>query len=130
MVLDTSAIVAAVANEPDHDRFREAIQNATSLTMSSISVLETRIVLHGRYGPVAVHEFDALLESFSIVIAAFDAALAGVAFDAFRRYGKGQGHPAQLNIIDCATYALAKSRGEPLLFKGQDFANTDIVPAL
>jgi ribonuclease VapC len=89
-----------------------------------------RIVLHGRYGPAAVHEFDTLLESFSIVIAAFDAALTDVAFDAFRRYGKGQRHPAQLNIIDCATYALAKSRGEPLLFKGQDFANTDIVPAL
>lgn len=130
MVLDTSAIVAAVANEPNHERFREAMRNATSLTMSSISVLETRIVLHGRYGPAAVHEFDAVLCSFSIVVVAFDATLAGVAFDALCRYGKGQGHPAQLNIVDCATYALAKSRGEPLLFKGQDFANTDIVPAL
>ena len=53
-----------------------------------------------------------------------------MAFDAFLRYGKGQGHPAQLNIIDCVAYALAKSRSEPLLFKGNDFANTDIVPAL
>lgn len=60
----------------------------------------------------------------------FDQQLAQVAFDAFCRYGKGQGHPAQLNIVDCAAYALARSRGEPLLFKGNDFDNTDIEPAL
>lgn len=59
----------------------------------------------------------------------FDAELAAIAFDAFRRYGKGQGHPAQLNIIDCAAYALAKVRGEPLLFKGNDFEKTDISAA-
>jgi ribonuclease VapC len=66
----------------------------------------------------------------AIAIEPFDAPMSQAAFEAFRRYGKGQGHPAQLNILDCAAYALAKVRGEPLLFKGNDFEKTDIVPAV
>jgi ribonuclease VapC len=77
----------------------------------------------------AVAEFDAMLAGAAIAIEPFDAAMSQEAFDAFRRYGKGQGHPAQLNILDCAAYALAKIRGEPLLFKGDDFARTDIQTA-
>ena len=130
MVLDTSAIVAAVANEPDRARFQEAMSGAKTLAMSSISVLETRIVLYARYGMEAVHEFDVLLENCGIVTAIFDGELALLAFHCFRRYGKGRGHPAQLNIIDCAAYALARIRSEPLLFKGCDFAKTDIESAL
>jgi ribonuclease VapC len=98
--LDTSAIVAAIANEPDGARFQQAMLTAAWLTISYVTALETRIVLQSRHG------------------------------DAFRRYGKGRGHPAQLNIIDCAAYALAKIRSEPLLFKGGDFSNTDLQPAL
>jgi uncharacterized protein with PIN domain len=73
---------------------------------------------------------DELLEHSGISVIPFDAAMADAAFDAFRRFGKGQGHPAQLNIVDCAAYALAKLRGEALLFKGTDFDKTDIQSAL
>lgn len=130
MILDSSAIVAAIANEPDGARFQEAIFGASSLMISSVTVLETRIVLQSRHGDEAVHEFDEMLENAGIVIVPFDAEMAATAFQAFRQYGKGRGHPAQLNIIDCAAYALAKMRDEPLLFKGGDFEKTDIQPAL
>ena len=69
-----------------------------------------------------------MLENSGIIVIPFDAGLAQAAFDAFRRYGKGQGHPAQLNIVDCAVYAVAKLRDEPLLFKGGDFEKTDVGP--
>jgi len=130
MIVDTSAIVAAVTDEPDGAVFRNAILGAESLAMAAITVLETRIVLHSRYGTAAVSAFDEMLESFSIEVVPFDAELARVAFEAFRRYGKGQGHPAQLNIVDCTAYALAKIRNETLLFKGDDFLRTDITRAL
>jgi ribonuclease VapC len=130
MILDTSAIIAAIANEPDSARFQNAMLGAAALAMSSITVLETRIALYSRHGEAAVAEFDEMAESAGIVIVPFDGELARAAFDGFRRYGKGQGHPAQLNILDCAAYALAKTRNEPLLFKGNDFLNTDVESAL
>ncbi|MGY3035870.1 uncharacterized protein with PIN domain [Bradyrhizobium sp. USDA 4354] len=74
--------------------------------------------------------FDELLETAGIVVVPFDAEMAKAAFEAFQRFGKGGGHSAQLNIVDCTVYALAKLRSEPLLFKGADFAKTDIVAAL
>ena len=123
MVLDTSAIVAAIAMEPDAVRFRAAMLGATSLAMSAAAVLESRIVLQSRHGDAAVDAFDQMLDGAGIAIVPFDAPMAQLAFNAFRRYGKGQGHPAQLNIIDCAVYALAKMRGESLLFKGSDFGD-------
>lgn len=130
MILDTSAIIAALANEQDGVRFRSAMLGAASLAISSITVLETRIVLYSRHGREVVDAFDEMLENAGISVVPFDRDLAAVAFDAFRKYGKGQGHPAQLNIVDCAAYALAKAWGEPLLFKGNDFSLTDIVAAI
>ncbi len=130
MILDTSAIVAILTSEPDVARFQNAMLNASSMAISSVTALETRIVLHSRFGAEAVGEFDEMLDNAGIVVVPFDGELARVAFDAFRRYGKGQGHPAQLNIIDCAAYALAKAQAEPLLFKGSDFDKTDIASAL
>jgi ribonuclease VapC len=93
-------------------------------------LLETRIVLFARGGPSAVATLDELIESAGIAVIPFDGPLAAAAFNAFKRYGKGQGHKAQLNIVDCAAYALAKARNLPLLFKGNDFAATDIASAL
>jgi ribonuclease VapC len=121
MVLDTSAIIAAITNEPDGSRYRAAMLGADSLLISAVAVLETKIVLFARLGPEAVDLFDELLEKAGIVVVPFDDETAKTAFEAFRRFGKGQGHPAQLNIIDCAVYALAKDRSQPLLFKGGDF---------
>jgi len=130
MVLDTSAIVAAIAGEPDGYRFQDAMLGAISLAVSAVTVLETRMVLFSRQGADAVRAFDELLAGAPISVVPFDAEMAEVAFGAFRRYGKGQGHRAQLNIVDCAAYALAKVRADTLLFKGSDFGRTDIEPAL
>jgi ribonuclease VapC len=130
MVLDTSAIIATITNEQDSSRFQSAMHGAESLLMSSVAVLETRMVLFARLGLDAVFLFEEMLEKAGIVVVPFDDEMARAAFDAFRHYGKGQGHPAQLNIIDCAVYALAKARSQPLLFKGGDFDRTDIQSAL
>ena len=86
--------------------------------MSALAVLETRIVLFARLGPEAIDLFSELLEKSGIVVVPFDDAMATAAFEAFRRFGKGQGHPAQLNIVDCAVYALARSRSQTAPFQG------------
>jgi ribonuclease VapC len=130
MVIDTSAIFAAITGEADSEAYRAAIKSAPLPLISSITLLETRIVLLIRSGPGAIAALDELIEHSGIVITPFDEAMADAAFVAFKRYGKGQGHKAQLNIIDCAAYALARSRDLPLLFKGNDFAATDVVSAL
>ena len=130
MVIDTSAIFAAIAGEADSGVYRNAIISAPLRLISAVTLLETRIVLLSRSGSSALPILHELLERAGIAVVPFDAAMADAAFDAFRRYGKGQGHKAQLNIIDCAAYALAKTRDLPLLFKGNDFAATDIRPAL
>lgn len=103
---------------------------ADSLLMSAVAVLETKIVLQARLGSDAIERFEELLQKSGIVVVPFDTDMAKVAFDAFRRFGKGQKNPAQLNIVDCAVYALAKTRSQPLLFKGGDFDQTDIQSAL
>jgi ribonuclease VapC len=130
MVIDTSAIMAAIAGEPDEARYRSAIKTADIRLLSAVTMLEAQVVLFARLGPAAVTAFRDLIDQAPIVIVPFDDILADSAFQAFRTYGKGQGHPAQLNIIDCAAYALARARGLPLLFKGGDFGRTDIIPAL
>jgi ribonuclease VapC len=130
MVVDTSAIVAAIGSEPDSVLFRTAMLEAQNLSISAVTVLETRIVLRARHGDEAVAEFDEMLRSAGVRIIPFDAEAAKVAFEAFRRFGKGQGHRAQLNIVDCVAYAAAKIENEPLLFKGDDFARTDLRSAL
>lgn len=89
MILDTSAIVAAIAGEPDGRRYQDAMLAAPSLAISSMTVLETRIVLHARHGPEAVGAFDSMIESAGILVVPFDANLANLAFDAFCRFGKG-----------------------------------------
>lgn len=130
MILDTSAIVATIAKEPDSVRFQNAMLGADSLAMSAVTALESRIVLHARYGAAAVEAFEEMIQGARIEIVPFDTRMADSAVAAFRRYGKGHGDPAQLNIIDCAAYALAQMRGEPLLFKGSGFDKTDIPSAI
>jgi len=130
MVLDTSAIFAAIAGEVDSTDYRLAIKNASLRLISAITLLETRIVLFSRIGGGAIDTLDQLIERAQIGVTPFDDEQIAIAFDACKRYGKGQGHPAQLNIVDCAAYALARSRDLPLLFKGSDFAHTDVKRAL
>jgi ribonuclease VapC len=130
MVLDTSAVFAALAGEPDGDRYREAMKSATDCHISAVTLYECRVVLGGRGGDPMLAEFDTLLRSAAIQIDTFDQRQAELAHAAYRRFGKGSRHPAQLNFADCAAYALATSLDLPLLFKGSDFGRTDVKPAI
>jgi len=130
MVIDTSAIFAAIGKERDGALYRSAIKNAPLRLLSAMTLLEARVVLVSRCGSDAIVALDQLVEQARIVVVPFDEPLASAAFEAFQRYGKGRGHPAQLNILDCVVYALATSQNVPLLFKGNDFARTDVVSAL
>jgi ribonuclease VapC len=126
--LDTSAIIATITNEQDSSRFREAMLGAENLSISSVTVLETRIVLFARLGLMRwVFSRNCWI---MLGLSWCPSTTRCAAFDALRRFGKGQRHPAQLNIADCAVYALAKARSQSLLFKGGDFDRTDIRSAL
>ena len=98
--------------------------------VSAVTLFEARTVLWGRFGPSMLEELNELLDGWRPEIRGFDVEQAQLAFAAYRRYGKGSGHKAQLNLGDCASYALATSLDLPLLFKGDDFTHTDVRPAL
>ena len=125
MVIDTSALIAILQDEPERRVLNEAIEAAESCAMSTGSFLETSMVIESRYGPDGTRDLDLFISKARISLASVDADQAYVARDAFRRYGKGR-HPAGLNFGDCFAYALAKMLDEPLLFKGNDFVLTDI----
>lgn len=130
IVIDTSAIVALAFGEPERDAIAQAIQQADRVLISTVSAVETRMVVHGRRGQRAVVLVDDLLR-----LPAFELVPPGMpemdaAYSAFVAFGKGSGHPAGLNFGDVFSYALAKVRGLPLLYKGDDFAQTDVVSAL
>jgi ribonuclease VapC len=130
ITIDSSALVAILQNEPDALLFAEAIGAAEAIVVSAVTFFETSMVLAGRVQhETAWRLLDALIGRAKIEIVPFDARQAGIARAAFLKYGKGR-HPAALNFGDCASYALAKSKGAPLLYKGADFAKTDIVSAL
>jgi ribonuclease VapC len=102
MVIDTSAIFAAIAGKPDSGVYRNAIISAPLRLISAVTLLETQIVLVSRSGSNSIPILHELIERAGVVVVPFDEPMAETAFDAFKRYGKGQGHKAQLNIIDCA----------------------------
>ena len=129
MVIDTSAFLAILKDEPDRRLCTEAIEAAASRRTSAATFLEASIVVQSRYGAAGIQRLDMLLESARIEVIAVDAAQARVARQAFVDFGKGR-HPAGLNYGDCFSYALAQQLGEPLLCKGNDFAQTDLVLAL
>jgi ribonuclease VapC len=128
MVIDTSAILAWLKDEPDRDRIVAGLEAHPIRRMSSVSLLEAQIVVRGREHPALLGKLDRFLEEIEVIVVPFNEPQARLAADAFQRYGKGQGHPAQLNMGDCAVYALAKTTNEPLLFVGNDFSQTDFEP--
>jgi ribonuclease VapC len=130
IVLDTSALVAILTDEPERRAFNLAIENAPARAMSAATLLEAKMVLFARYGAPGVNALDAFLLRGAIRIEPVTAAQAELAFDAFRRFGRGTGHAARLNYGDCFSYALARENAAPLLFKGGDFIHTDVEPAL
>lgn len=125
MVIDTSALIAILQDEPERKAFSQAIEAADSRAMSVASFLEASMVIEARYGPDGVRDLDLFIAKAQIDLVAVDADQAHVARGAFRTYGKGR-HPAGLNFGDCFAYALARTLGERLLFKGSDFSLTDI----
>lgn len=129
MVLDSSALVAVLFGEPDARKYIEALATVERKLISSVTKFETALVVEARKGEAGSVAFSKLLVGLSVDVIAFDSSMAEVAMDAWRRYGKGR-HPAGLNFGDCATYALARIANEPVLFKGEDFPKTDLVPVL
>ena len=126
IVVDSSALIAILRRETEADDFLRAIVEAGECLLSSISLLETSIVLAGRNGDATSWaELDALIARAGMQVVAQDADLAEAARTAFLRYGKGR-HAARLNLGDCASYALTKRRDAPLLFKGDGLAQTDL----
>ncbi len=125
MVIDASALLAILQDEPERRAFNEAIEAADSRLMSVASYVETSIVLESRFGAEGLHDFDLFIARAGIELAAVDAEQGHVARRAYSRFGKGR-HEAGLNYGDCFSYALAKVTRQPLLQKGEDFRKTDI----
>jgi len=125
MVIDTSALLAILLGEPEAADFSRAIAADPKRLVSAFSVLEAATVILSRKGSAGTRELDLLLHSAGVTIVSFEADQTLLARAAYEKYGKGH-HPAALNLGDCCSYALARSSGEPLLFKGNDFSRTDI----
>ena len=130
IVVDTSAIVAIAFGEVEREIFVQTIQQAGKALISTVSVVEARMVVHGRRGERAVVLLDDFLRLPAFEIVAPSIAEMDAAYSAYVIFGKGSGHPAALNFGDVFSYALAKVRGLPLLYKGDDFVRTDAVSAL
>ena len=125
MVIDTSAILAILFDEPERRAFNEAIEAAETRVLSAATFVEVSIVIESRHGAEGLRDLDIFLERAGIELAAVDSEQAHVARRGFSRFGKGR-HRAGLNYGDCFSYALATVLGEPLLYKGDDFRHTDI----
>lgn len=128
MVIDTSAVLAILQNEPERRAINEAVEAADTRAMSVATFIECSIILESRYGADGVRNLDLYIAKAQVALVPVDSEQAHFARDAFRRYGKGR-HRAGLNFGDCFSYALARSLADPLLFKGTDFAQTDLVAA-
>lgn len=128
MVIDTSAFLAILGDEPEGDAFIHAIANHPDPIMSAATLVEARIVVAARLGPEGPRELNRLLEAGGVRVVAFDEAQSRSAHQAWVAFGRGNS-PARLNLGDCFSYALAKETGRALLFKGEDFSKTDLKPA-
>jgi ribonuclease VapC len=129
MVIDTSALIAILLNEPGGDRLIDAMSDDPVRLISAVNALETAVVIEARKQEQGGREFDLLLHRAKIDVVPFTQEHVEEARIAWRTFGEGN-HPAGLNFCDCCAYALSKISGEPLLFKGADFSKTDAQPAL
>lgn len=130
IAVDTSALIAILLGEAERSRYLDVLDAADGIAISTGTLIEARIVAYGRGGPSLVQKLDSLCKDYGIATMSPGDAVIERAHAAFITYGKGNGHPAQLNFGDLFAYALAKSQGLPLLFKGEDFACTDIERAI
>ena len=130
MVVDTSALVAIVRNEPERDVFLERLASQPRAPLlSAVTWMEAHMVVLGTMGDPGIVVLREAIATANLRTIQVPVELAEAAFDAFRRFGKGR-HPAGLNFGDCFAYALAMTMDEPLLFKGGDFSKTDVTPAV
>ena len=129
MIIDTSAMLAILLNEPERPAFVAAIDKDPTRAMSVASFVECSLVLDARFGQDGVRDLDLFIARAQVNLIPVDTDQAYVARQAYRKFGKGR-HEARLNFGDCFAYALARTMAEPLLFKGADFALTDAEPAI
>lgn len=127
-VIDASALLAILQGEPERESLLDRIGADPAPVVSPVNLLEAHMLMRSRRGEVGVAKLDEFVVVAGIKVAAIDAAQAAAAREAFDRFGKGR-HPASLNLADCFAYALSKTLGEPLLFKGRDFEATDVTAA-
>ncbi len=125
MVIDSSALITILLGEPEAKKFSEIIAKDSKRFISTFSCLETAVVIETKKGPAGGREFDLLLHEAGIEMIGLNEEQFKLARRAYQKYGKGK-HPAGLNLGDCCSYALSRSSGEPLLFKGDDFSKTDV----
>jgi len=125
MVIDTSALLAILQNEPERRAFNEAIEAAETRLLSAASFVESSMIVESRYGADGIRDLDLFIAKAQLELVAVDVEQAHLARQAFRNFGKGR-HPAGLNFGDCFSYALAHSLAEALLYKGADFGRCDI----
>ncbi len=128
MILDTSAIMALLGREPEAARIARAVLGSATRRVSAATLVEAGIVVQARFGDDGARDLDLLVAKLALTIEPVTPRQADLARRGFRRYGKGR-HPAALNFGDCFAYALARDTGEPLLYKGDDFARTDVTAA-
>lgn len=128
MIIDTSALVAVLDQEPEAERIARTLASTSERMLSAANLVEVGIVMQARRGDDGARDLDLLLAKLRVDIVAVTASQAAIARKAFRRYGRGR-HPANLNFGDCFAYALAKDQSDTLLFKGDDFARTDVMAA-
>ena len=130
VIVDASAVISVLTNEEDAELMREALLDAVSSRMSAVNWMEVSIRVLRLAEPRLEALFDELIAQANCEVVSVTPDQANIAREAYRRFGKGSGHEAKLNMGDCFAYALATASGEALLFKGDDFARTDIAAAL
>lgn len=129
MIVDSSALVAILKREPEHAAYSALLETTPDVRISAATYFETCIVIDSLRQPAMSRALDDLVERSRIAIEQVTAEQAKIAREAYRDYGKGSGHPAGLNFGDCFSYALAREKREPMLWKGEDFGHTDLRPA-
>jgi len=130
MIVDTSALIAILRDEPEAESFVKKIAGTVTRRLSAVNYVETAAVIDGSRDPIASRRFDDLLREAKILIEPVSESQARIARDAYRDFGRGSGHPAKLNFGDCFSYEVAKEHDCPLLYVGDDFSKTDLESAL
>lgn len=130
MIIDTSALIALIKGEPEAPAFAASMEAADVLRISAATYFEASIVTDGIRDPKLSARLDEIVQHAKFIIEPVTSEQARIARQAYRDYGRGSGHPANLNFGDCFSYALARDKREPILFKGDDFIHTDLRPAI